>query len=114
MAVTAEQVLELRKLGDGYSSDGPMVLETIPEILAYVATVARAEGRDEADDVELLCRAANMSRAEVLEAHRVLRPLGYVAVCDRLRMIVRHAPRPRQRGPQTFMERLRAWRASRV
>jgi hypothetical protein len=92
--VSAEGVEELRKLGEEPGDSLP-ALETIPEILAYTVAMARAEGRDECDDVELLCRAAPLSRDEIRKAERVLRALGYAAVCDRLKVLARKAPRPK-------------------
>ena len=88
MAVSVEQVEELRRLGE-QPGDALPALETVPEILAYSVAVARAEGMDEADAVELLCRAAELSRDDLLGAHRVLRPLGYVVACDRLKRLAR-------------------------
>ena len=53
--------------------------------------IARSEGIDESDGVELIVRAADMTREEIREAERVLRKLGYVAVSDRLKALARRA-----------------------
>jgi hypothetical protein len=60
-------------------------LQTIPEVLAYTIALARAEGRDELQAVELVVRAADLSRNERRSAATVLRKLGYVRVAGMLR-----------------------------
>jgi hypothetical protein len=60
-------------------------LQTIPEVLAYTIALARAEGRDELEAVELVVRAADLSRDERRHAQGILRRLGYRAVADMLR-----------------------------
>ena len=65
-------------------SDELLPLTTIPEIIAYVVTSCRADGTDEGDIAELLVRASGMLPVAVRRAEKVLRPLGYRAVADRL------------------------------
>ena len=76
------------------------VLETIPEVLAYLFTCSRADGYSEeeaADHVELA--ACELNRDELLNAESVLRPLGYSVVSDRLRQMARQRWRkPKQSG----------------
>jgi hypothetical protein len=62
-------------------------LQSVPEVLAYLATYARAQGRDEADDVEVVARFTELSPNDLRHAQAVLRPLGYTKVCDRLKQI---------------------------
>ncbi|WMT71141.1 hypothetical protein [Bradyrhizobium sp. Ash2021] len=68
-------------------TDALLPLTSIPEIIAYVVTSCRADGADEGDIAELLVRAADLSPDAVRRAERVLRPLGYAQVSDRLRKI---------------------------
>jgi hypothetical protein len=89
MPVDAADVEELRKLGEGPHNGALMPLDTIAEVLAYAVAVARAENLDEADAIEMLARAARLSRADVLGAHQVLAPLGYGKVCARLKHLAR-------------------------
>jgi hypothetical protein len=63
-------------------------LQSLPELLGYVATSARAgEGLGEADMVEVLVRLANLPPADVRAAAITLERLGYRDVSDRLRQI---------------------------
>jgi hypothetical protein len=118
MVVTADDVAEFCRRADEHQWDGSLaMLESIAEILAYTVAVARAEGADEVDQcdqIELLVRSIPLSQAEITKAEWTLRALGYVAVCDRLRQIAPHAPRPRPKARLTFMQRLRLRRASRL
>jgi hypothetical protein len=79
-------------------SDGSLsALETIPALFAYIATCARGSDRDEADDVEVLARLAQLTPDEVRECAGTLRALGYVVAADRLKQIAgrrRHDLRP--------------------
>jgi hypothetical protein len=104
MAVTAEDVAEARRLAAEMPEDaGPLVFNSLAEILGYVVACSRAEGHDEADMVELFARAAPLSQREIREAERVLRPLGYRLVADRLKVLAPRAPRPKP--PMTFTKR---------
>jgi hypothetical protein len=62
-------------------------LQSIEEVIGYVIAAARAEGLDEVDLVEVLVRAIDLSPTDVRRVERVLRPLGYIQVADRLRQI---------------------------
>jgi hypothetical protein len=62
-------------------------LQSTEEIIGFVIASARAEGLDEVDLVEVLVRAIDLSPDAVRRAERVLRPLGYIQVADRLRQI---------------------------
>jgi len=89
MAVTVEDLAELRKLGEARHDGALQPLETITEIIGYSVSLCRAENIDEAVGVETLCRAARLERADVLEAERTLRPLGYRLVAGRLKQLAR-------------------------
>jgi hypothetical protein len=81
------------------------ILETIPEILAYLATCSRADGYSEeeaADHVELA--AFELNRDELLDAEGVLRPLGYSVVSDRLRQMARQRWRKPKRSGSGFKD----------
>ena len=59
-------------------------LETIPEVLGYMAAYARSEGADELELCEITARVAELTRAERRSAVTVLRKLGYRVVADML------------------------------
>ena len=102
MAVNPEFVQEIRERGDAIrdGDTGLNALTSLAEVLAYAATHARRAGRNEVNDVELLVEAIGMSREAILDAESVLRSLGYIAVCDRLRRIARRKrSRDRSRKP---------------
>ena len=70
------------------------------EVLAFAVAYARQTGGNEVSDVELLVEATEMSREDILKAERVLRSLGYIAVCDCLRPLARRKrARDRSRKP---------------
>jgi hypothetical protein len=71
---------------------GLAALATLEEIIAFVVAIARAEGHDESDAVEIVCRAAEIERERLLEIAGVLAPLGYKHACARLRKVARRAP----------------------
>jgi hypothetical protein len=73
----------------------------LAELLALVIAVARAEDQDEVLAVEVVCKAADITRESLLEAEGTLSLLGYSKVAPVLRRLARHAP---SRGP-TFAER---------
>jgi hypothetical protein len=62
-------------------------LATASEVFAYIATRTRATGGDEGDAAELLARAGEMTPDELRRIVAVLQPLGYVAVCTRLKAL---------------------------
>ena len=79
------------------------ILDTIPEILAYLVTCSRADGYSEeeaADHVELA--GCVLNRDELLDAEGVLRPLGYSVVSDRLRQMARQRWRKPKRSSNGF------------
>ena len=81
------------------------ILETIPEILAYLVTCSRADGYTEeqaADHVELA--ACVLNRDELLDAESILRPLGYSVVSDRLRQMARQRWRKAKRSSNGFKD----------
>jgi hypothetical protein len=68
---------------------------TLAELIGYLATVAREKGWDEVEVVAAFVKVGTPCREDVHEAEQLLRQLGYTAVCDHLRKIVRHlAPKP--------------------
>ena len=81
------------------------IFDTIPEILAYLATCSRADGYSEeeaADHVELA--ACVLNRDELLDAEAVLRPLGYTVVSDRLRQMARQRWRKPKQSSSGFKD----------
>ncbi len=97
MAVRAADVAEARRLLANAPEDcerALAMLATHAEVIAYQIAVARSHGLDEADAVELHCRAVGLDRQTIGEAERLLRRLGYNIACDRLREVARHAHRP--------------------
>lgn len=90
VAVSAELVEELRALPvDDNSPSELAALDTMPLLLGFVIASARAEGHDECDQVEILCRAARFEKRHLRECETVLRRLGYILVADRLRQLSR-------------------------
>jgi hypothetical protein len=88
MTVDAVEIAELQRLAANMRDDDSLLpLVTIPEVLGFVIATARAEGRDECDDVERVVRGAELSREKVRRAGRILRALGYLAVADMLKAI---------------------------
>jgi hypothetical protein len=73
-------------------------IRTVAELIGYLVTVAREQGRDEVELVARFIKVATPYREPVREAEQLLRQLGYTAVCDHLRKIARHLqPRPPSR-----------------
>jgi hypothetical protein len=68
-------------------SDDLRELQTIPEVIAYMAAYARSEGADEVELCEITARAADLSRTERRSAATLLRKLGYRAVADMLQQL---------------------------
>jgi hypothetical protein len=100
MPVEQAEIAELQRLAANMRDDDSLLpLVTIPEVLGFVIATARAEGRDECDDIERVVRGAELGREKVRRAGRILRALGYRAVDDRLRAMKfprRKRTRPRQ------------------
>ena len=70
-------------------------IKTLAELIGYLVTVAREKGWDEVEVVTVFIKVATPYREPVREAEQLLRQLGYTAVCDHLRKIVRHLePKP--------------------
>jgi hypothetical protein len=88
MAISVADIETARALGATLPpSDTMQPLTTIASVFAFLATAARAEGRSEADDVELVARLADCTADELRGAERTLRKLGYRDVCYMLRRI---------------------------
>ena len=83
MAVSAADVARIRAAMPVDSGE-LSALRSIPAVLAFVAQKAREEGEDEADNVEAVVRAADVSGSELRKARRVLARLGYDSVVARL------------------------------
>jgi len=101
MAVSAADVAEFRRKyaeyvesGDAGWDDGLRALQTYAEVLGYVVACARQVDDDEVDAVELVVRATDIPREDIQAAERVLRPLGYTKVADKLRETARKKPAP--------------------
>jgi hypothetical protein len=103
-----EKVELVRKHADdwrGDPSDSFNQAKTIPEVLALLIAFARAEGRDEVEETEVLLRLVDLSRAELLDIETTMAPLGYGAVAGVLRRLARTAkPRPptERMGPRRW------------
>jgi hypothetical protein len=90
MSASAADIAEVRRLVEeppAHDEADLSALESVPAVIGFTIACARAEGEDECDVVETLVRAADLSPDAVRGAERVLRPLGYVQVCDMLRKI---------------------------
>jgi hypothetical protein len=80
-------------------SDDLVALRSIPAVLAFVAQKARDDGEDEADNVEAVLKAANVTGPDLRKARRVLARLGYSAVSDRLGELAGKAKRAKPAAP---------------
>jgi hypothetical protein len=90
MSASAADIAEVRRLVDeppAHDAADFSPLESAPAVIGFTIACARAEGEDEVELVELVVRAADLSPDAVRGAERILRPLGYVQVCDMLRKI---------------------------
>jgi hypothetical protein len=83
-------------------------LTSIAEAIGYAVAVARQQGTDEVDAVEVLCHVADITKDDLRASERLLRRLGYTAVSDKLRELAKTArkkpapycrwqPKPRNR-----------------
>jgi hypothetical protein len=85
--VSARDLDELARLQQAMPEQGGAdltALQSVAEVLAYVATCTRTDGGDPADACEMLARHAQLPPAEVRRAARLLKALGYVEVSQRL------------------------------
>jgi hypothetical protein len=88
MAVSAADIAEVLALEGAVPETNTLdALTTIPALLAYIATWSASEGRDPADDIELLARLAELPPDMVRSAAVTLKAMGYYDVGDRLREI---------------------------
>jgi hypothetical protein len=95
-AVTMEQVLSMAA---SVTDCGELAeLETREEVFGYLIAVSRAEGWDEVAMVEIVARAAEMSRDELRHVRDVLKRLGYVAVASMLTELARKSRPARKRA----------------
>jgi hypothetical protein len=81
------RVKELEATMPNPDLSGLSALQTAGEILAYSIVVARADGYDEADMVELVARAVDMPPAKARHHAQLLQRLGYTAAAARLKQI---------------------------
>lgn len=95
---TIEQVRSMAATLPDDAVDDLRELQTIPEVLAYLVHVARAEGWDEVELVEIIAAAA-LSRDELRKARDVLKRLGYVAVATMLGELARKSKPNRSSKP---------------
>lgn len=90
-AATMEQVLALAAT---VQDSGELAeFETREEVFGYLIAVSRAEGWDEVAMVEIVARAAEMSRDELRHVRDVLKRLGYAAVATMLTELARRTHR---------------------
>jgi hypothetical protein len=95
----ASDLIELKKMEATTDVDASSLaaLSTFGSVFAFAAAAAHAEGRDPADEVELLARHSELSAPEVRTIAASLRQLGFKAPADRLKLIAgkrRHDLRP--------------------
>jgi hypothetical protein len=96
----ASELIELKKMEAAMpeiDASGLAALPTFAAVFAYIAAAATAEGRDPADDVELLARHGELSPSKARTIAVSLRQLGFKAPADRLRLVAgrrRHGLRP--------------------
>jgi hypothetical protein len=86
MAVSAGDLAELTRLEQSMPEHGGTdlsALQSVAEVVAYVATVSRADGGDPPDACELLVRHAQLPSDEVRRVASVLKRLGYTDVSQR-------------------------------
>lgn len=88
MSVSQAEVDALRREGERLNLDNIQhVLETQAEIIAFMIAEARASGLDEdeaLDRVELVARAAEIDREELVSARATLKALHYPAALTKL------------------------------
>jgi hypothetical protein len=101
MAVSQSDLDRLHALEGSVPDNGSSLacLQTGAEVVAFLIAQTRAEpdGADECDVAELLVRSVGLKPDDVRKLERQLRPLGYVAVSDRLKALAgrrKHALRP--------------------
>ena len=90
MPVEAAEIAELRRVRAA-ESDLDLgeftVLKALEETVGYLIACSREIGLDESDMVKALVRLLELPLGEVRDLERILRPLGYRDVCQRLRQI---------------------------
>ena len=96
-------LVEMKRLEAAMDVDASALgaLSTIASVFAFIATTAKAEGRDVAHDVELLARHAELSPSEARQVAASLQRLGFRAAAARLKQIAgrrRHDLRPLETG----------------
>jgi hypothetical protein len=102
MAVSARDLEEVERLDqaapkDDASTGRLAALESVTSLFAYLATAARADDPDPADECELLVRYARMPPDEVRRVAANLKALGFTEVAQRLAEVAgrrRHGLRP--------------------
>jgi len=101
-----EQITEIRRrVADGNVSPRELrydlsPLRTRAEVFGYCIEVARREGWDEVEVIDALLMVATPYREDVRDVEQVLRSLGYTAVSDHLKKIIRHLSlRPPKQWP---------------
>jgi hypothetical protein len=108
MAVNPADVAHILEMAETLpDSDELAPLQTLAEIIAWLVACARSEGENEIADVELVLTAVQPSRAGLTEAERTLRALGYRAVADLLRRMIK---KRRQDSERSNVHRDRARR----
>src|ERR1700746_2438993 len=96
MPMSDEQIAEIRRrVADRNASPREgrydlSPLRTRAEVFGYCIEVARREGWDEVEVIDALLKVATPYREDVRDVEQVLRSLGYTAVSDHLKKIIRH------------------------
>ena len=106
MPMSDEQIAEIRRrVADSNVSPREgrydlSPLRTRAEVFGYCIEVARREGWDEVEVIDALLKVATPYREDVRDVEQVLRSLGYTAVSDHLKKIIRHLSlRPPKQWP---------------
>ena len=99
MSVEAATIEQVRALAATVTDCGEFAeLETREEIFGFLIAVSRAEGWPEVAMVEIVARAADMSRDELRHVRDVLKRLGYIDVSRMLTELARKSRPTRKRA----------------
>ena len=100
---------------EGSRYDDMAAIQDQATLFAYVVACARQEGWDEVEVIDTMVRVIRPYREEIRdEVIKVLQPLGYDAVCDHLRKLLRRLPsKPPFKWPQRPDLPDHSWRLNR-
>jgi hypothetical protein len=108
MAVDPELLRQYREYERQMDGRDPALdlsaLTSIAEAIGYVIAVARQQGANEVDAVELLCHVVDITKDDLRTAERLLRRLGYTLVADKLRELARKAKKKPPASPMSLLQ----------